>query len=229
MESPGRPELFEYYNERAPEYEDFYLGIAPTKLFSQEIYRNDTQNVLELVPDYVKGKCLDVACGTGYWMPAYQKNCPEITLIDQSESALAECRKKIDKLGIHDKTEVVQGELFNHLYKANTYDSVLLGFLISHLTDSDLDYLISIIAKAMVPGGRLTIIDSNWSDEWLKARRTKDGMITRRLKDGREFEIYKRFFEPPDLENFAARNNIQLEIPYWGEVFFLASGTFIKD
>ena len=229
MDIPGQQELFDYYNERAPEYEEFYAGQSIPRLFTPEIFQKNTNAIYKLVADYVKGKCLDIACGTGYWMPAYQANCPEITLIDQSESVLDECRKKIDNLGIHGKVEIIQGEVFNHPYKAKSYDSVLLGFLISHLTDRDLDNLAGIARKVMVPGGRVVIIDSIWSDELLKGGRKKEGMLKRTLKDGREFEIYKRYYGPSDLESFAERNNMDLEIPYRGEVFFLATGTFNND
>ena len=223
METPDQQEMFDYYNERAPEYEEFYHGQSIPRLHTPEIYQKNTATIYKLVKDYVKGKCLDIACGTGFWLPAYQENCPEITLIDQSESVLDECRKKIDGLGIHDKTEIIQGEIFTHPYKYHNYDSILLGFLISHLTDADLDNLAGIARKALAPGGRVVIIDSLWSDVLLRGGREKEGMLKRKLKDGREFEIYKRFYEPADLESFAERNNMDLEIPYWGEVFFLAS------
>ena len=81
----------------------------------------------------------------------------------------------------------------------------------------------------MIPGGKFTIIDSAWSKEIASVRSHKAGMIKRALRDGREFEIYKRYFEKQDLYALAERNNTRLEIKYFGKVFFLANGCFINS
>jgi len=218
MELSTRQELFEYYNERAPEYEDFYWGDSPPRLFSPDVYKNDTMTIRELLPGYVKGKCLDIACGTGFWLPVYEKNCTAITLIDQSAGVLAECRKKIKSLGIEGKTRLIRDEVFGYTFKTGEFDSALIGFLVSHLNDNELYTLFNLL--------RFVIIDSAWNDELIKMGRSKTGMINRSLKDGREFEIYKRYFNEYDLRELAKIFSLSIDIEYWGKVFFLADGSF---
>jgi cyclopropane fatty-acyl-phospholipid synthase-like methyltransferase len=217
-------ELFEYYNERAQEYEDAYRGKFFMEVPDPTLYQHDTRSIQELLPDYVKGKCLDIACGTGFWLPVYQKNCSSITLIDQSAGVLAECKGKIDALGINSKTEVIQGDIFSHQYRQHAYNSVVAGFLMSHMVESELNKFLHIVKIALVPSGNFIIIDNIWDYARAQLRRSKAGMIKRYLKDGREFEIYKRYFDKKDLHDIAKTYDFSLEILYWGRVFFLAAG-----
>jgi len=119
----SKNELFQYYNERAPEYEAFYYGKFPTPHPEPDIYNNDRLPIQPLVSQYISGRCIDIACGTGFWLPFYYRNCPAITLIDQSENMLAECSKKVKGLGIENTTSIVRGDIFNHGLPFSTYDS----------------------------------------------------------------------------------------------------------
>jgi ubiquinone/menaquinone biosynthesis C-methylase UbiE len=227
METPDRQVLFDYYNERAPEYEEFYWGIFPKKIINPDIYKSDTLNIQKLLPDCITGNCIDVACGTGFWLPVYEKNCSKITLIDQSASVLAECAKKIQKLGIESKTELKRADIYKYHLKTPEYYCTFIGFLISHLSDTKLDELFTILKKMVKSGGICTIIDSSWNRKFTqKWGRSKEGMTKRILSDGREFNIYKRYFNKQDLYKLAERNKMSLKIIYWGNVFFLATGVF---
>ena len=78
----------------------------------------------------------------------------------------------------------------------------------------------------LIHGGQLVIIDSVWNDELAKMGRSKSGTIKRSLSDGHEFEIYKRYFEKHDLYSLAEYKGLNMEIIYWGNVFFLAVSSF---
>ena len=218
-------EIFDYYDERAPEYEAFYLGGIPAKIPDPALYRKDTSAISKLLAGCIGGECLDIACGTGFWLPVYEKNCTRITLIDQSESMLAECRQKIEKLGIENKTEVIRGDLFDYPFEEHRYDSALAGFLLSHLSDAEEDSFFHILKRVLKIRGRFAIIDDVWNQQVAATGRAKAGQIKRTLSDGRQFEIYKRYFEKPDLYHLAERYDLKLEILYWGRLFFLATAS----
>jgi ubiquinone/menaquinone biosynthesis C-methylase UbiE len=218
--------LFEYYDERAPEYEAFYYGKFPTPHPDPDIYNNDRLPIQSLVADYIKGKCVDIACGTGFWLPFYHRNCSSVTLIDQSESMLAECTKKIHNLGIESKASVVRSNIFNPALAGNVYDSAVIGFLISHLNDAELADFFGTLKSFLKPGGTFVIIDSLWSEEIKASRLVKAGMNKRMLFDGREFEIFKRFFDKDELRELSEKYVIDPDIIYWGKVFFLTVGKF---
>ena len=227
-EASNQQELFQYYNDRAPEYEAFYYGRVPTPRPEPDIYIKDRESIQSLIGSYIGGKCVDIACGTGFWLPYYYANCSGITLIDQSENMMAECRKKIELLGIGSKTSLVKSDVFNPALADGSFDSALTGFLISHFDDGQLADFMKQLKAFLKPGGRFVIIDSNWGDVNKSMRLIKAGMNERELFDGRKFSIYKRFFEKSDLQNLCHTYGIELEIPYWGEVFFLAVGSFIN-
>lgn len=225
-ESSIKRELFEYYNERAQEYEEFYWGRFGAKIPNPDIYRNDTIGITQLLPNYVRGKCIDIACGTGFWLPVYEKNCHWITLIDQSEGVLEECSKKIQKLGIENKTEIICGDLFDYPYKKNEYNTAVIGFLISHFNDTELNQFFDIVKTLLVKNGRFVIIDSTWNQELAGMGREKVGFIERILMDGRRFTILKRYFERQTVLELTKVIKADIEVIFWGNVFFLAVGYF---
>jgi ubiquinone/menaquinone biosynthesis C-methylase UbiE len=225
--SPNQ-ELFQYYNERSPEYEAFYAGEFPTGPRSPELYKGDTKTIRQLIPHYLKGKCIDIACGTGFWLPYYYENCSAITLIDQSDGVLGECKKKIENLGIENKTKTIKGDIFQEMPFNGSYDSALAGFLISHFKDEELTKFFTLLRRALKTGGQFVIIDSGWGEEAKAHHPDQYGMATRRLYDGREFQIFKRYFTRKELQKIAETNGVSLEVHYWGDVFFLASGRFIN-
>ncbi|UCC16016.1 MAG: class I SAM-dependent methyltransferase [Dehalococcoidales bacterium] len=219
-------ELFSYYNERASEYEEFYSGRTGARIHDPELYTRETLTIRRLLSELVYGKCLDMACGTGFWLPVYEKNCGHITLIDQSENVLAECNEKVNLLGIKDKVEIIQDNVFEYDFPKKTYDSVLAGFFISHFKDSELKRFFHLINALLVSGGRLVIIDSNWNEETANSDRTKSGIISRTLSNGRKFEVYKRYFEQDDINKMSEKYGFTTTFIFWGKVFFLVSSVF---
>ena len=226
MESPDRQELFDYYDARAQEYEEFYDGTTSRKIFAPALIREEVDNLKKLLHDYVKGRCIDIACGTGFWLPVYEKSCASITLIDQSENVLNECCRKIKDLKIEHKTKMFCGDIFSYPYAPQAYDSAVIAFLISHLTDDELDSLISGLKTLLAPDGRFVFMDNAWNQVIANIPREKTGIVTRTLKDGRQYRILKRYFEKQDFYSLADKHNLNREIIYWGNVFFMAIGYF---
>jgi ubiquinone/menaquinone biosynthesis C-methylase UbiE len=169
---------------------------------------------------------VDIACGTGFWLPFYHHNCSSITLIDQSEVMLAECMNKIRNLGIESKARVIRSNIFTPALADHSYDSAVIGFLISHFNDAEFAGFFSTLKSFLAPGGMFAIIDSLWNEEIKRSRLVKAGMNKRVLFDGREFKIFKRFFDKKDLRGISKKYHVALDIVYWGRLFFLATGKF---
>ncbi len=217
--------LYRYYDERAEEYDEFYSGGGPASIRDPEAYREEVRQIAALLPDYIAGKHIDLACGTGFWIPCYHEKCSQITLIDQSEQMLRQCSLRAERLGISNKIQTIRGDVFHYPLLNNRYDSALIGFLISHLNDAEENRFLKILREILRPNGRFVIIDSVWTDE-RGAERSRDGLQKRRLNDGREYEIYKRYFTKKDFEDMAKEHQMNLSVVQEGRVFITAAGTF---
>jgi ubiquinone/menaquinone biosynthesis C-methylase UbiE len=223
---PAQNDLFEYYSARAPEYDEIYSGGIPASVGDPKIYEEETETISKLLPGHIGGECIDIACGTGFWLPFYQGSCTEITLIDQSRSMLAECARKIEKLGIAGKTEIIAGDFFGYPFPPDRYDSALVGFLLSHLTEAEEKEFFTILKRLLRPRGRFVIVDSSWSQDRASTR-PKAGFHRRKLQNGREFTIFKRYFAEEDLSALAAKHRLNLDMLYFGRVFLAAAGNML--
>src|SRR5688572_13820931 len=79
---------------------------------------------------------LDVATGTGdFALQAMSLDPQKITGIDISDGMLAIGRKKIGKLGLSEKIELVKGDSENLQFAENTFDAVTVGFGVRNFED----------------------------------------------------------------------------------------------
>jgi len=223
--SERKQNIFDYSDARAAEYERNYIvnGSAPTSYSGS--YREDISVISRLVPEYIRGQHIDLACGTGFWLQFYEKNCQAITLIDQSERMLAECSQNIKKLGIEGKTQIICDDLFNYAFQQNKYDSALISFLVGLLDEPEERKLFNILRRIIKPGGTFVIIDSAWSNERAVSHR-KSGIQKRAVSDGREYQIYKRYFENKDFDDMAEKYKINLSVIHEGREHIAVAGSF---
>ena len=82
-------EMLSYYNERASEHDEVYTGKGPAIRHYSAEYIKDVAEVSEMISGFGSGHVIDIACGTGFWVPHYARNCEQITFIDQSERMLS--------------------------------------------------------------------------------------------------------------------------------------------
>lgn len=75
------------------------------------------------------------------------------------------------------------------------FDLCFFGFWLSHVPDARLPEFFELVRSALKPQGRVFLID-NGADDPAHARISSGGEEVRRLYDGREFRIVKRYGEP---------------------------------
>lgn len=229
MDSDLRRQMLAYYDERAPEYEEAYThGTGTSSIREPTVFTTEATVLAGSVGRFGQGRLIDLACGTGYWLPQYAGRCSHITLVDQSRRMLDECVKKIAMLGIADRCSLVQADVFDHTLPHSAYDNALLGFLLSHLTDSQEPLLFDALKTMLGPSGRFLILDSAWSPERAQVNRKVERQ-QRRLNDGTAFEIHKQYFDREDIAAWAARYGATLRIEHFGAAFFAVSGHFEEN
>jgi demethylmenaquinone methyltransferase/2-methoxy-6-polyprenyl-1,4-benzoquinol methylase len=222
MDKQLAQEMLLYYDERAEEYDDVYRGAGPAIRRYADKYQQNTAEVCEIVAGFGHGHLIDIACGTGFWAPHYARNCERFTFVDQSMGMLAECRKRIEKLGLSDASCFVQGNVLEVALKPVTYDCALVGFLLSHFTSEQEDTFFQKLKAALKPSAQLMIIDSYWSERRKAGGREKEGEQERILNDGRPFNIYKKYFDESNIEEMLARHQFTCRSLHVGDMFIAA-------
>ena len=218
--------MFKYYDERASEYDEIYLhGKCSTAINNPKAYIEDAEELNRIVSNICLGNILDIPCGTAFWQPAYAERCTSVLLLDQSANMLELSKSRARANSIENRCKFVQADILNFDLESEKYDVILLGFFISHLNEDEEFRFLSGMKNSLKKEGRLLALDSSWSEERAKASSNKEGGLIRRLNNGNEFEIYKKYFEPKDIDRIGKKYNLKMKIHHFGSVFCAFSGT----
>ena len=220
-------EQLAYYRARAAEYDDWWFrrgrydrGPATNaRWFAEQAIARATLQSLGRV-----GHALDLACGTGLWTQQLAAQADRVTALDAAPEVLAVCRERLPEASV----EYVTADLFTW-EPEHEFDLVCLAFWLSHVPDERLDDFLSRVVRATRPGGAVFIVESR-PDARSTARDhtlgdAAQGWQTRRLADGREFRVVKRFRGPDELGQHLARHGFTAEGRSTGDFFNLVHGT----
>lgn len=92
------------------------------------------------------------------------------------------------------------------------------GLFLSHIDEEGDRRFFDGVRRALLPGGTLIVLDSSWSTE-RQPRHAKEGRQIRRLKDGTEHAIYKRYLSADDVEDFAKLYALTVEVLHCDDAF----------
>jgi SAM-dependent methyltransferase len=174
--------MLEYYERRALEYDDWWNG---TGLFAERERPGWHEEVAALV-DALRGlppaRTLDVACGTAF----LGRHLPgRVTGLDGSPAMIAIARERIPG------GDVVQGDALAPPFADGAFERVATGHFYGHLEEPERTRFLA-QARRLAP--ELLVIDSARRDD-VPAER----MDQRVLNDGSRHEVFKRWFDPPQL------------------------------
>ncbi len=226
MDEALRRQMLAYYDKRAPEYDEAYTrGTGTSSIRDPGVFVTEATLLSRIVATTVRGRVMDLACGTAYWLPQYGPRCEHVTLFDQSDRMLSEAKAKAHTLGLADRCSIELGDFFAHRFAERAFDSVLVGFFLSHLTEAQEGVLFETLRAMLRPGGRFLIMDSAWGPE-RAAVNAKVECQARRLNDGTAFQIYKRYCDREDLDRWPVAYGVTVQVEHFGRAFYAASGTF---
>jgi ubiquinone/menaquinone biosynthesis C-methylase UbiE len=171
-----------YYERRAAEYDDWWLGTGRFARRQRPVWREETEALTRTLEALPPARTLDVACGTGFLT---QHLRGEITGLDQSASMLELARAKVPE------GRFVQGDALELPFADGSFERVLTSFFYGHLEEDDRD---AFLREARRVADELVVVDSALHDgvepvEWQE----------RILNDGSRWQVYKRYFEPDSL------------------------------
>ena len=229
MDSELQNQMLKYYNERANEYEQIYTqGTGTSSITNPEVFKSETIDIKNSVKNFGRGSIIDIACGTGYWLPYYYSRCNFFTFFDQSKNMLAKCKIKTNELNLYDKCNFILGDLAEFDFSGMKFESAIAGFLISHLTEELENKLFETLRIILKANSYFLLIDSAWT-EYRSKFNTKVERQKRKLNDGTEFYIYKKYLDENDIRLWRSKYNVELSIDFFGHAFFVVRGRFKND
>jgi ubiquinone/menaquinone biosynthesis C-methylase UbiE len=200
----------DYYDARAKEYDEWWLrqgrfdhGEEANARWHSEV----TALHAALDNAGISGNVLELAPGTGNWTIHLARLASHVTALDASPEMIAINRARLEDAGLADCVTFEQVDLFNWR-PDRTYDAVVMGFFLSHVPRELEDALMTAVAAALAPGGKVFFADSKREptstapDQLLPE--AGDQIMTRKLNDGRTFQViklYRSMSEMTDLFN----------------------------
>ena len=217
-------EMIDYYEARAPEYDDWYLRRGR---YERGAIHDAAWNAeLDAAGRWLDGlswhgQIVELAAGTGWWSPLLASR-GELSLYDASTAALDRARDRLVAHGLR-----------AHLHVRDAWaepdrevDGLFMGFWLSHVPRDRLAEFLALCRRWLKPGGRIAFIDS--LDD--PASRAVDHPLpagdraTRKLDDGREFTIVKVFYEPDELRAALSDADFEAaEVTTTGRFFILGT------
>lgn len=195
-------EQLDYYRARALEYDKWWMREgrfdrgpeANTRWFAET-----TELERELERFDPRGDVLELACGTGLWTRHLVDYADTLTAVDAAPEVLAINRARVGD----ERVRYLEADLFDWAPEER-YDACVFAFWLSHVPAERFAAFWEMVAGAVKPGGRVFFIDSARTERSTAADHVlpsgEEDTMTRRLDDGREFQIIKRFYDPAELE-----------------------------
>jgi SAM-dependent methyltransferase len=172
--------MLDYYDKRAPEYDDWWNGTGKFARRERPDWLEEVEALIDALRALAPARTLDVACGTAF----LGRHLPgDVTGLDASPRMRAIARERLPR--------VVDGDALAPSFPDGAFERVAAGHYYGHLREHERERFLA-QARRLAP--ELLVIDSARRDD-VPAER----MDPRVLNDGTRYEVFKRWFEPEEL------------------------------
>jgi demethylmenaquinone methyltransferase/2-methoxy-6-polyprenyl-1,4-benzoquinol methylase len=206
-----------YYDQRAPDYGERsrpadrpIRGMMPIELARRVV--NDAA---------LDGDVVELACGPGMFTLELARRARSVTAVDASPRMLERNRREVNAANV----TYVEADLFRWA-PDRVYDAVFFGFWLSHVPMVRFDQFWTLVATCIGGDGRVAFVDEDdraaFSDETKMVDDTP--AASRRLSDGRRFDIVKVFWVPAELERRVRDLGWDIHVRPVGATFLYGSG-----
>lgn len=170
-----------YYERRAPEYDEWYLG---TGLFADRDrpgWETDVHALAEAISALPPARTLDVAAGTGFLT---RHLAGRVVALDASAAMLAESRRRHGR-------PLVRADAFSLPFDDDAFDRVFTAHFYGHLSD---DQRTRFLAEARRVAAEVVVVDAALHPA-VQAEQVQE----RVLNDGSRHQVFKRYFTAEQL------------------------------
>jgi ubiquinone/menaquinone biosynthesis C-methylase UbiE len=172
----------EYYDARAPEYDEWYLDAGQYAARERPGWQEAVSALEQAVGSLPPARTLDVACGTGFLT---RHLAGEVTGLDQSERMLEIARERVPA------ARFVQGDAGRLPFEDASFDRVFTGHFYGHLDEGERETFLAEVSRV---AGELVVVDSA-----VRPDHAREEWQERVLNDGSRFRVYKRYFDAEEL------------------------------
>lgn len=213
----------DYYEQRAPEYDDWWLrrgrfDLGPEVNARWRVEADEVAAALAALD--IHGEVLELAPGTGTWSRLLLPRAGRLTLVDASPAMHAQ-----NPATRAPSARVVVADLFAW-DTDERFDAVVFGFWLSHVPDGMLDAFLGKVGRWLRPDGVLFYVDSHPAGGAKSpALVGTDGQLHRRsLADGREYTVVKILRSAGEVTAALRRAGIAAQVRETANYFQYAAG-----
>ena len=171
-----------YYDRRAPEYDEWYLGSGRFAERDRPGWEAEVEGLRRALEGLPPARTLDVACGTGF----LTRHLPgEVVGLDQSASMLEKARRQAPQ------ATFLEGDAVTLPFEDCTFDRVFTAHFYGHLEHDERERF---LGEASRVAKELVVADSALRPDVEPEERQE-----RILNDGSRWEVYKRYFSAEEL------------------------------
>jgi len=173
----------EYYDRRAPEYDDAYTGRGRWPFTEAPGLEAEIPDLERVVNDLPAASTLDVACGTGYltrFLRGYTVG------LDFSARMLQQAAFERKAANAY-----VRSDALALPFRAGSFERVFSSHFYGRLERADRERF---VAEARRVAPSLIVLDTPFQPD-----RPAEGLQERDLLDGSIYTIYKKYFRPDEL------------------------------
>lgn len=219
-------EQLDYYRARAGEYDQWWhrQGRYDHGAALNAQWFSEAGTLSSALASFApKGDVLEIACGTGIWTEKLLPFADRLTALDGSAEMLSMNAQRLQS----SRVNYIQADLFGWR-PGEQFDTVFFSFWLSHVPPERFEQFWQLVRSCLTPAGRVFFVDSRReqtstaADHRLPA--PDSTRLTRRLNDGREFRIYKVFYDAASLDERLAALGWRFDIQETERYFIYGSG-----
>jgi demethylmenaquinone methyltransferase/2-methoxy-6-polyprenyl-1,4-benzoquinol methylase len=187
-----------YYDRRAPEYDDWWLGEGLYAERDRPGWEDELDVLRGVIAALPAARTLDVACGTGF-LTRHLRG--DVVGLDQSARMLRVARAQAPH------ARLVHGDALALPFEANWFDRVFASYFYCHLEEPE---RVRFLAEARRVASELVVVASVQRAGIEPVRREE-----RVLKDGSVWTVYKRYFTANELADELGAGDVLHEGRYF--------------
>jgi SAM-dependent methyltransferase len=222
-------EQLAYYRARAAEYDQWWLRQGRYDRgpdVNAQWFTEAATVTAALAAFRPAGRILELACGTGIWTERLLPFATRLTALDGSSEMLTINAARVQS----PQVRYVEADLFRWQPAAgDQFDTIFFGFWLSHVPPERFSAFWQLVGACLAPSGRVFFVDSRHEQTSTAVDHTlpepSATVVQRCLNDGREFRIYKVFYDPADLAERLRRLGWRFDIQQTEHYFLYGSGS----